>query len=272
MESIPKRLAERKAVSRVAAAIPAFAIGAGLNDPVVGSLTMGLLMVIVGFILLISAILWISKVAAVRDFGKIGTVLSLAVLLVLVIVLAAQPAEVAPPSEIAATFEVLSVGGTNVLGISGCNYTASTRTFTVAMGVNTTSGAIVSPAFWVANWTVQRTDAGQTTDVKTVTASMSQRQVTDPVSGLTYNTVLPASDGRPTATWTLPNSVTATFVLSSQIGLTPYQTGAFALNISWNPSAFTTSNVALNDVIPAGTVVVAGETYTLQVLIVGVDT
>lgn len=272
MESIPTRLAERKAVSRVAAAIPAFAIGAGLNDPVIGSLTMGLLMVIVGFILLISAILWISKVAAVRDFGKIGTVLSLAVLLVLVIVLAAQPAEVAPPSDIAATFEVLSVGGTNTGAIAGCNYTAATHTFTVAMRVNTTSDAIGSPKYWQANWTVQRTDAGQTTDVKTVSASFSQQQVTDPVTGLTYNTVKPASDGRPSANWSLPGAITATYVLSSQMGLTPYQTGAFALNITWNPSAFSTSNVVLNSVIPAGTIVVAGETYIVQVLVTGADT
>lgn len=272
MESIPTRLAERKAISRAAMAVPMFAIGAGLNDPVIGSLTMGILMVIVGFVLLISAILWASKVAAVKDFGKIGTVLSLAVLLVLVIVLAAQPAEVAPPSDTAATFEVLSVAGTTATGSAASNYTAATHTFTISMRANTTADTIVGPKYWSANWSVQRTDSGETTDVRTVSASMTQQQVTDPVTGLTYNTVKPASDGRPSANWTLPSAVTATFVLSSQMGLTPYQVGAFSLNVTWNPTAFSTSNVVLNSVIPAGSVVVAGETYTVQVLITGVNT
>jgi hypothetical protein len=258
-------------VSRIAAALPVFAFGSGLDDPVIGGLTLGLLMIIVGFVLLISAILWISKVSAVREFGKFGTVISLAVLLVLVIVLAASPAEVAPPSDDTATFEVLSVGGTNTGAIAGCNYTAATHVFTVAMRVNTTGNTIGSPLYWQANWTIQRTDAGETTDVKTVSASYSQTQITDPVTGLTYNSVKPANDGRPSCNWSLPSSVTATYVLSSQMGLTPYSVGAFAINITWNPSAFSTSNVAVNDVVPAGTMVIGPETYSIQVLIVGVD-
>jgi hypothetical protein len=232
---------------------------------------MAILMIIVGVVLLISAILWASKVAAVRDFGKIGTVLSLAVLLVLVIVLAASPAEVAPPPQVA-TFEVLSVGGTNTGSIAGCNYSAATHTFTVKMRVNTTANTIGSPQYWQVNWTVQRTDAGSATDIKTVSAAMTQRQTTDPVTGLTYNSIKPAADGRPSLNWTLPGSVTAGYSLSAQMGLTPYAVGAFAMNITWNPSAFTTSNVAANDVIPAGSIVIGPETYTVQVLISSVDT
>jgi hypothetical protein len=248
------------------------AMAVGLNEPVVGGVTMLMLLVLFGFILLICAILWAAKAPGVANAGKIGTVLSLAVLLVLVVVLAASPAQVTPPSETAPTFKVLSVGGTTATGSAASNYTAATHTFTVSMRANTTADTIVSPKYWSANFSVQRTDAGQSTDVAMMSASYTQQQVTDPVTGLTYNTIKPAADGRPSLNWTMTGAIQATFTLSSQTGLTPFQTGWFSLNVTWNPTAYSTSNIVVNSIVPAGTIVVGPETYTIQVLIAGVDT
>jgi hypothetical protein len=262
MESFPERLVKGSGVSM--AAIAPTAMAWGLDQSIVGSLTMGLLMIIVGVVLVVGAILWISRMAAVREIGKVMTVLALAVLVVLVVVLAIQPAQVAPAPD-NGTFAVLSVGGLGT-GLSKANYTTSTKVFTADLYVNTTAKSVMGPKYFTANFTVQRTDAGATTDIKTVSAAVTQAQVTDPVSGLTYYVVKPNTYGQPSLNWTM-GSVTATYSMSAQLGLTPYATGVFTVNWTWNPSAFTTSNVAVNDVIAACSITVGPSTYTVQVLV-----
>lgn len=254
-------------------AFPAMTASAmGLDSPLVGGVTMMYAMIIAAFLLVVGVILWSIKAPGVSKAGMVMTVICLPILLVLVIVLAASPAQVAPPSEVTPVFKVLSVGGTTTTGSAASNYTASSHTFTVSMRVNTTADTITGPKYWAANFTVQRTDAGSAIDVAMMSASMTQQQTTDAVTGLTYNTIKPAADGRPSLNWTLTGSITATYTLSSQTGLTPFATGWFALNVTWNPTAFSTSNVVVNSIIPAGTIVVGPETYNIQVLVAGVNT
>jgi len=115
---------------------------------------------------------------------------------------------------------------------------------------------------------VQRSDSGQTTDIKTVSASVSQSTLTDPVTGDTYKVITPTAYGEPNCDWVMtPGDVSATDTLSAQIGLTPYETGSFNVTIAWNDAAFTTSNIAENDVIYVGSITVAGEVYSMYVLI-----
>jgi hypothetical protein len=240
----------------------------GWNDAVIGSITVGILLIVLGMVLLVGAILWLSRAGKVRDVGRVMVVFALAGLVIMVIAMAVKPAEVIiPPDEEPGTFDVLSV--TNV---TGATYIESSKTFTVAATVNATARTM-TPTYFLAVFNVQRTDSGTTTDIKTVTSHVTQTQVTDPVTGLTYNTVKPTSYGEPDCDWLMsPGSVTASNTLNAQLGLTPYESGTFQVNITWNPSAFTTSNVAVNDVIYAGSITVGGEVYQLQVLLDVVNT
>ena len=233
----------------------------GFDTSVIGSFTVGMLLIVLGMLLLVGAILWASRAGKVKQYGQVLTVFSLVVLMVLVVAMAIKPAEVGPTTSVG-TFSVISV-----TGVGHANYTSDSKTFTVAMRANATT---FGPATFNATFNVQRTDAGPTTDIKTVTASVSQNKLTNPVTGDTYNVILPTSDGSPTCNWNLmPGSTSATLTLSAQIGLTPYQTGSFKVTITWNPSAFTSSNIHVNDVIQAGSINVGGTAYTLQVLITG---
>jgi hypothetical protein len=246
------------------------AMSMGLEDPLIGSITVGIALIVLGICILVGAILWASRAGELRDVGKVLVSIPLALMLVLVLVMAIEPAEVTPPTTHDATFEVLSVGGT-----VSCNYTSSTHVITVYQRVNSTANTITSPKSMSVNFTVQRTDSGETTDIKTVTASIAPASLTDPVTGLSYSSILPNGFGQPSCNWTMTvgsSANVAQFSLSAQMGLTPYQTGSFNMTIWWNPSAMTTSNVALNTIIPAGSMVVSGETYTIQVLLTGVDT
>lgn len=260
--SFPKYLTKGSGV--LLAVLAPFTMAMGLDTPIAGALTMSILMIIVGVILVVGAVLWLSRLAAVRQIGMVLTVLALAVLLVLVIVLVIQPAEVAPAPE-SGTFKVLSVAGLGS-GLSKANYTTSTKVFSTAEKVNTTAKSILGPKYFTANFTVQRTDAGATTDIKTISASVAQAQVTDPISGLTYYVIKPNTYGQPSCNWTM-GGVSATYTLSAQLGLTPYATGVFVVNWTWNPSAFTTSNVLANDIVQCATITIGSETYTVQALI-----
>ncbi len=240
----------------------------GFDTAVMGSLTVGMFIIIVAIFLIVGAILWASRVTKVRNLGLGMTVFSLVLLSVLAIAMVVRPAEVTVPSEDQpGVFDVLSVAN-----VTGATFIQSSKTFTVAMTTNTTAGTI-TPTALLATFSVQRVDAGDTTNIKTVTAAVSQNTLTDPVTGDTYNAILPTSYGDPDVDWTLtPGTVTATNTLTAQVGLTPYQVGTFAVNIHWNAAAFVTDNISVNDVIYVGSVTIGGEVYTIQVLIDAINT
>ena len=240
----------------------------GFDTAILGSITLGMLLIVVGMVLLVGAILWASRGAKVKEYGRIMTVFSLVVLIVLVIAMAVKPAEVTVPAdEQPGEFSVVSI--TNVTDAA---YISSSKTFTVAATVNTTSG-VMTPGTFSALFNVQRMDSGATTDIKTVTASVTQSKLTDPVTGDTYNVILPTAYGEPDCDWEMsPSGVTAENTLSAQLGLTPYETGSFEVTITWNDAAFTTSNIAENDVIYVGSINIGGTVYSVQVLIDVVNT
>jgi hypothetical protein len=225
-----------------------------------------MLLVVLGMLLLVGAILWASRMGKVKEYGRVLTVFSLVVLIVLTIAMAIKPAEVTvPPEEQPGQFSVLSVEAVS----NNVTYATSTRTFTVAMN----AAASVVPANFSAIFSVQRTDSGATTDIKTVTASVSQSRLTDPVSGDSYNAILPTNYGDPDCDWTMTigsATTSATNTLSAQMGLTPYETGSFHVTWLWNDAAFNTQNIAVNDVIYAGSINVGGTVYTVNVLITGI--
>lgn len=240
----------------------------GLNDPVLLGIPLYALLMVFGFLLVIGLVLWAMRVKGMRDLGRGMSILSVIVLIVLVIAMAVQPAQVGPiPGE--AEFEVLSVSA-----VGGANYSIGSKTFTVAATVNKTSH-VIAPTTLTANFSVQRGDAGQTTDVKTVTASVAQTTRTDPTTGLSYKAIASNAYGIPNLDWVMVvggASTSATDTLTAQMGLTPFQTGVFNMTINWNGYAFTTSDVAVNDVIYAGTLTIGSETFTVQVVIKTVNT
>jgi len=224
-----------------------------------------MLLVVLGMLLLVGAILWASRMGKVKEYGRVLTVFSLVVLIVLTIAMAIKPAEVTvPPSEQPGQFSVISV----VVDPDNASYVTSTKTFTVAMNA---SPGTVDPALFSAKFNVQRTDSGQTTDIKTVTASASQSKLTDPVSGDSHYVILPTNYGEPTCAWAMmPGTTSATNTLSAQVGLIPYETGSFTVTWSWNSAAFKTDNIAVNDIIYAGSINIGGSVYTVNVLITGI--
>lgn len=237
----------------------------GFDTPLIGSMTVGMAIVVLGLMMLVGVILWASRVGKVREYGRILTVFALVSLVVMTIAMAVQPAQISvPPEQQPGQFQVLSVSS-----ISGASYVSSTRTFTVVAHVYRTNHTI-SPATFSATFNVQRTDAGATTDIKTVTASVSQATLTDPVSGDSYKAILPTAYGEPNCDWSMTvgsETTTASDTLSAQLGLTPYQTGSFTVTITWNGQAFTTSNINENDVLYAASITIGGTVYTINVLI-----
>ena len=244
------------------------ALALGWNTPVIAGVTLGVMLLILGILMIVGAVLWASRAGQLKQFGQVLTVLSLALVVIMVIALAVKPAEVSPAGPTSAQFKVLSVGG-----LTGCSYSDTTHIFTVAMNVNTTAHSI-TVAQLKANFTLQRTDQGSgTTDVKTVTATASQSSVTDANTGLSYNTFQPNNYGQPKVNWTLmPGDVTVTYSLSSQLGLTPYQSGSFAITIDFGKQAFTVTQTTANDIINAGSISLAGITYQINVVIGTVST
>lgn len=247
--------------------VGAGAMTLGWDSPVIGSLSLGVMLIIAGVCLLVGAILWASRAGQLKDFGRVLTVLSLAVIVIMVIALAVKPAEIAPAPS-AGTFKVLSV-----TGLVGATFSEPNRIFTVAMNVNTTAHTTTVSQL-AANFSVQRTDAGlSTTDIKTVSAGVAQSSQTDTNTGLTYNTLAPNKYGEPKVNWTLdPGAVAVTYSLTAQLGLTPYESGAFSLTMDFNAQAFTTSQVTANDIIYAGSITVAGVVYSINVVIGTVST
>ncbi len=251
-------------------AIGATPLAIGLNSNVIGGLTVMYTLVIFAVVLIFGLILYASRAAKLKDWGLGMSIVSALVLFVMVIAIAIQPAAVSPGEEPGqANFDVLSVAN-----VGGATYSQSAKTFTVSATVNTTSHAI-SPTTLQANFSVQRNDAGASTDVKTVSASMSQSSRTDPTTGLTYKCIASNSFGVPNVDWNMvigSDSVSATDTLTAQMGLTPYQTGAFNVTVTWNGQAFTTSDVLASDVIYAATLIIGSETYTIQVVVSTVNT
>jgi hypothetical protein len=269
MESrkIGKDLANVGSVGVAGATLP---MAMGLNDPVVGGLTVYMLLLISGIILIAGVLLWAMGASKLKDAGKGMTVMGVLFLVVMVVAMAVSPASLAPGEEAgAATFEVLSVSN-----VGGATFSQSSNTFTVSATVNTTANTI-SPTQLLADIAVQRTDAGETTDVKTVSASASQAKRTDPTSGLTYPCIASNAYGLPNLDWTMTvgsTSVSATDSLTAQMGLTPFQTGTFNVTFNWNGNAFTTSEVQVSDVIYAATLTIGSEVYTIQVVIGTINT
>lgn len=263
-----KELVNVGSVGTMGVAAPIMAIG--LDDPIIGGVTAYMLLLVFGIILIAGVLLWAMGASKLKDAGKGMTVIGILVLVVMVVAMAVSPATVAPgDSAGTATFEVLSV--TNV---AGATFSQSSNTFTVSATVNTTAGTI-SPTQLLADISVQRTDAGETTDVKTVSASASQAKRTDPTTGLTYPCIASNAFGLPNLDWTMTvNSVavSATDSLTAQMGLTPFQTGVFNVTFNWNGNAFTTSDVQLSDVIYAATLTIGPEVYTIQVVIGTINT
>jgi hypothetical protein len=240
----------------------------GLDTAIMGSFTVLFLLIVLCIFLFVGTMLWASRAPKVKGYGLATMVASLVVLFITIVAMLATPAAViVPADEVPGTFSVLSV-----TEVTDASYASASKTFTVAMTVNTTSGEI-SPDSFSAVFNVQRLDAGATTDIKTVTASVTQSRLTDPVSGDTFNVILPDSYGAPDCDWLMtPGNVSATNTLSSQLGLTPYETGSFNVTITWNEAAFTTSNIAENDVIYVGSINIGGTVYSIQVLIDTVNT
>lgn len=251
-------------------AIGAAPMAIGLDSNVIGGLTVWMVFVAFAVILIAGLILYASRAAKLKDWGAGLSILSAIVLFVMVIAVAVQPAAISPEEEAGqAKFSVLSVAD-----VGGATYSQSARTFTVSATVNTTSHAI-SPTTLQANFSVQRNDAGASTDVKTVSASMSQSSRTDPTTGLTYKCIASNSFGVPNVDWNMvigSDSVSATDTLTAQMGLTPYETGTFNVTVTWNGQAFTTSDVLASDVIYAATLTIGTVTYTIQVVVSTVNT
>jgi hypothetical protein len=251
-------------------AIGATPMALGLNSNVIGGLTVYMVLLIFGMMLVAGLILYASRAAKLKDWGLGLSIISGLVLFVMVIAVAIQPAAISPGEEAGqAKFEVLSVAN-----VGGATYSQASHTFTVSATVNKTSHAI-TPATFYANFSVQRNDAGASTDVKTVSATMSQTSRTDPTTGLTYKCIASNSFGIPNVDWNMvigSDSVSATDTLTAQMGLTPYQTGAFNVTVHWNGQAFTTSDVLASDVIYAATLTIGSETYTIQVVVSTVNT
>lgn len=272
---IPKRreLGKRMTVIAVFALVFVFAatlfaagtnLALGLSDPVMGGLTVMWVVAIFVVVLLVGAILWGTRTKGLKEVGMGATILSIIVLGILGLAAVITPAAISPgqPSE-NANFEIISVGD-----IGGATYSQASKTLTVSATVNLTTH-VMSPTHIHANFTVERTDAGPSTDVRTVAATVSQSSRTDPSSGLTYKCIASNSFGVPNVDWTMyqgGSSVSATDTLSAQMGLTPYQTGSFNVTVNFNANAFSTSDVQASDVIYAATFTIGAEVYTLQVV------
>lgn len=235
-----------------------------LDDKIVGGVTVTYVLGAFAVILIVGAILWGTRTKGLKEAGMAMTILSIIVLAILGLAAVITPASVAPgqPSE-NANFEIISVGN-----IGGATYSQASKTLTVSATVNKTTH-VMSPTHIHANFTVERTDAGPSTDVRTVSAVVSESSRTDPSSGLTYKCIASNSFGVPNVDWTMysgGSSVSATDTLSAQMGLTPYQTGAFNVTVNFNGNAFSTSDVQASDVIYAATFTIGTEVYTLQVV------
>jgi len=236
-----------------------------LGDPLVGGVTLQMALIILGFLTFLGVIIWAMKIPKLKGLGMGMTLLPLALVFILIISMAVAPATiVVPPGQEPMTSDVLSVAVTHA------NYTQSTKLITAVVAVNSTAPSLNNSATHVlVNFTIQRTDAGQSTDVKQLTCSFSPSSMTSPSTGISYSTARPNSDGRPNVNWTITTTTvtTASRTLSVQAGMTPYQTINVAVNIEYNANAFGISSVAANDVIGIGTLNIGGEIYTLQAVV-----
>jgi hypothetical protein len=223
------------------------------------------ILLLVALITFIGIMLWGFKVPKLKGLGVAMTSIGVTVLLVMVVLLAAVPAQVTPPTTHDATFDILAVTPTHG------NYTQATKTITIIVDVNTTTPSLNNSATHLfVNFTVQRTDAGETTDIKTITASYAPASITDTITTDVFSVAKPAADGTPEVNWTMTTNAgvaTSTRTLSAQEGLTPYETGNVAVNIVWNAAAFGASQIAANDVVNCGVLTVGGVAYQLQVLV-----
>ena len=236
-----------------------------LGDPLIGGITLQMALIILGFLTFLGVIIWAMKIPKLKGLGMGMTLLPLALVFILIVSMAATSATiVVPGDQQPLTSDVLSVAATYG------NYSQSSHTITVVLSVNTTDHTANGTANQLyLNYTVQRTDAGQSTDVKTLTMSYSPSTLVDPVTGLSYSSAEPNTDGRPQVNWTLGGTTiaTASRTLSAQMGMTPFQTVWIGLNVEWNGAAVSTSNVAINDVVSLGSVNIGGEIYQIQGLI-----
>lgn len=234
----------------------------GLNDPVIGGLSWLMLVVVLVIVLAVGVAFIMSK--GLKEAGKALSLSAIIILFVVVIAMAVAPAAQVSPGTGNGQFSVITVSD-----VGGANYSLGSKMFTVAATVNKTAHTI-GPSSLYANFTVQRTDAGQSTDIKTVTASFSQTTRTDPTTGLSYKAIASNSFGVPNLDWQMAvggSSVAATDTLTAQMGLTPYENGVFNATIHWSGYAFSTSDVTVNDVLYAGTLTIGSDTYSFQVVV-----
>jgi len=241
----------------------------GLNDSLIGGLSLAMALIILGFGTFIGILLWGLKVPKLKGAGMGMTVVCLPLIFIIIIAMALTPAAVVPPVDHPAVFDDLAVTPTHG------NYTQATGTITVVIVVNSTAKSMNNSATHLTvNVSVQRVDAGETTNVKTITASYAPASVVDPITTDSHSVAKPAADGSPNVNWTLGGTTVSisTRTLTAQMGLTPYATGYITVDITWNGAAFGSSGIAANDVINCGVLTVGGHSYNIQALVSAVWT
>jgi hypothetical protein len=236
-----------------------------LGDPLIGGITLQMALILLGFLTFIGVVIWAMKIPNLKNLGMGMTLVPLALVFILIISMAVTPAiTVVPDEDQPMTSDVLSVA------VIHGNFTQSDKLITAVVVTNSTTPSMNNSATHIlVNFTVQRTDSGPAYDVKQLTCSYSPSTLTSPSTGISYSVARPAADGRPNVNWTITQTAvtTASRTLTTQAGMTPFETINVAVNIDYNYNAFGISSVAANDVISLGTVNIGGEIYTLQVVV-----